>query len=48
MFTALAASNARTASEMIACIIISVFAHRDRTGVSVGDNAVLVLNAKNK
>jgi hypothetical protein len=48
MFTALAASRARTASEMIACIIIRIFAHRERAGVSVGDNAVLVLKAKNK
>ena len=48
MFTALAASNASTASEIVACIIISTFAHRERAGVSVGDRAVLVLKAKNK
>jgi hypothetical protein len=48
MFTALAASNASTASEIIACIIIRTFAHLERTGVSAGDRAVLVLKAKNK
>jgi len=48
MFTALAASNATTANEMIACIIIRIFAQRERACVSAGDNAVLVLKAKNK
>jgi len=48
MLTALAASNAITASEMVACVIIIIFAQRDSTWVSAGDNAVLVLKAKNK
>ena len=33
---------------MVACIIIKIFAHRERAGVSAGDSAVLVLKAKNK
>jgi hypothetical protein len=48
MFTALAASNASTVSEMVACIIIRIFAQRERAAVSAGDNAVLVLKARNK
>ena len=47
MFTALAASNAITASEIVACIIIRILAQRESTAVSAGDNAVLVLKAKN-
>jgi len=30
------------------CIIIKAFAQRANTGVSAGDNAVLVVKAKNK
>jgi len=37
-----------TASEIVACIIIKIFAQRESAGVSAGDNAVLVLKAKNK
>lgn len=48
MFTALAASNASTASEMAACIIVRIFAQRERAGVSAADNAVLVSKARNK
>jgi len=35
-------------NEMSDCSIIPAFAQRDNTAVSVGENAVLVLNAKNK
>ena len=45
MFTALAARSARTVSEMTDCSIIRTFPQRARTGVSVGENAVLVLKA---
>ncbi len=48
IFTARAARIAIVASEIEAWIIISAFAHRESTGTSVGENAVLVLNAKNK
>jgi hypothetical protein len=48
MFTALAASSAITASEIVACIIIRILAQRESAAVSAGDNAVLVLKAKNK
>ncbi len=48
IFTARAARIAIVASEIDACSIIRTFAHRDRTGTSVGENAVLVLNARNK
>ena len=47
MFTALAASNAITASEIVACIIIRILAQRGSAAVSAGDDAVLVLKAKN-
>jgi hypothetical protein len=47
MFTALAASTAITASEIVACIIIRILAQRESAAVSAGDNAVLVLKAKN-
>jgi len=48
IFTALAASSARIDSEISACSIIPAFAHRDSTAVSVGENAVLVLNARKR
>jgi hypothetical protein len=48
MFTARAARSATVAKEISDCAIIITFAHRDRTGESVGENAVLVLNARNK
>lgn len=48
MFTALAAKTATVASEINDCTIIMSFAHRERTGVSVGENAVLVVKARNK
>jgi hypothetical protein len=48
MLTARAAKSAITASEMIDCTIISNLAQDVRAGVSVGENAVLVLNARNK
>ena len=48
MLIARAARMAITASEMIDCTIISPWAQRARTGVSVGENAVLVLNARNR
>jgi hypothetical protein len=48
MFTARAASSARMVSEISDCSIISPLAHRFSTGVSVGENAVLVLNARNR
>ncbi len=35
-------------SEIIACSIVSTLAHRERTGVSDGENAVLVLKAMNR
>jgi hypothetical protein len=48
MFTARAASSATVASEITDCMIIITFAHRDNTGTSVGENAVLVLNARKR
>ena len=48
MFTALAASNAMIVSEIRACSIMPSFAQRDKTGVSVGENAVLVLKARKR
>ena len=48
MFTARAASSARVAREIEACSIISTLAQRESAGTSVGENAVLVLNARNK
>ena len=35
-------------SEIAACTIIINFAQRDSTGTSVGEKAVLVLNARNR
>jgi hypothetical protein len=48
MFTARAANSATVTSEMEACTIIITLAQRDSTGTSVGENAVLVLNARNR
>ena len=48
MLTARAAISATVASDIDACTIIINFAQRERTGTSVGENAVLVLNARNK
>jgi hypothetical protein len=48
IFTARAASNATIINEISDCSIVPSFAHRDSTAVSVGENAVLVLNARNK
>ena len=48
MFTARAARSATVANEISACTIINTFAHRESTGLSVGEKAVLVLKAKNK
>ena len=48
MFTARAASKARVAREMVDWIIISTLAQRESTGESVGEKAVLVLNARNR
>jgi hypothetical protein len=48
IFTARAASNATVTSEISDCTIIITLAHRDSTGTSVGENAVLVLNARNR
>ena len=48
MFTARAAIRATVASEIEACTIIISLAQRESTGTSVGENAVLVLKARNK
>jgi hypothetical protein len=48
MLTARAASKATVANEMSAWTIINDLAHEERTGESVGEKAVLVLNARNK
>jgi hypothetical protein len=48
IFTARAASSATVVNEIIDCTIIITFAHRDKTGTSVGEKAVLVLNARNR
>src|SRR5579862_232937 len=48
MFTARAASNTRTPREIRDCIIISTLAQTVSAGVSVGENAVLVLKARNR
>ncbi len=42
------ASTATHKSEMRAWIIVRSFAHRDSTGVSVGENAVLVQKDRNR
>ena len=48
IFTARAASSATIVSEIKDCSIMPALAQRDSTAVSVGENAVLVLNARNK
>ena len=48
MLTARAASKARVAREMLDWIIMSTLAQRERTGESVGEKAVLVLNARKR
>ena len=48
MFTALAASSTMMVKEMSDCSIIRPFAQRERICVSVGDNAVLVLNERKR
>jgi hypothetical protein len=48
MFTARAAITTTLVNEIRACTIIVIFAHRDNTGTSVGEKAVLELNARNK
>ena len=48
ILTARAASKARVVSEMLDWIIMSTLAQRERTGESVGENAVLVLKARNR
>ncbi len=48
MLTARAASNAMMVREISAWSIMPTFAQRDRTAVSVGENAVLVLKARKR
>ena len=48
IFTARAARSAIVVSDIADCSIISTLAQRARIAVSVGENAVLVLNARNK
>jgi hypothetical protein len=48
ILTARAAKTAMTVSETIDCTVISNFAQEVSGAVSVGENAVLVLNARNK
>jgi hypothetical protein len=48
MLTALAASKATVVKEMRAWTIINDLAQRDKTGESVGENAALMLNARNR
>ena len=48
IFTALPASSAMTSRETIDCVIISSLAQRDKGAVSVGEKAVLVLNARKR
>lgn len=48
IFTARAARIAIVPSDMVACSIISILAQRESTGTSVGENAVLVLKARNR
>jgi hypothetical protein len=48
ILTARAASSATTASEIVPWSIINSLPQRARTGVSVGDKAVLVLKARNR
>ena len=48
MFTARAARSAMISNDSKDCNIIRIFAHRSNTGASVGENAVLVLKARNR
>lgn len=48
MLTARAAISTTVVSEIDACTIIISLAHRESTGTSVGENAVLVLNARKR
>ena len=48
IFTARAASKATIVREMIDCTIMPILAQRERTAVSVGEKAVLVLKARNR
>jgi hypothetical protein len=48
IFTARAASSATTVNEISDCNIIPALAQRESTAVSVGEKAVLVLNARNR
>ena len=48
IFTARAAIRATVIRDIDACTIIISLAQRERTGTSVGEKAVLVLNARNK
>src|SRR5258708_1188918 len=48
IFTARAARIAIVPSDIVACSIIRTLAQRDSTGTSVGENAVLVLKARNR
>ena len=48
MFMARAARSAMISNESKDCSIIKIFAHRASAGTSVGEKAVLVLNARNK
>jgi hypothetical protein len=48
MFTARAARSAIVTKDMDDWTIIKVLAHRESTGTSVGEKAVLVLKARNK
>ena len=48
MLIARAANNTMINNDSSDCTIIKTFAQRANTGTSVGENAVLVLKAKNK
>jgi hypothetical protein len=48
IFTALAARIATTVNEMLAWSMVRIFAQRERIATSVGENAVLVLNARKR
>jgi len=48
MLTARAASRAIIINDISDCSIINIFAHLASTGTSVGEKAVLVLNARNR
>ena len=48
MFTARAARRATMVREIKAWSIMPIFAHRERTAVSVGEKAVLVLKARKR